>query len=417
MAKLPGIYEYMATMGAPAINFGRGLLGYQDPFLTQTMQDRMKEIEGGRTQGNVGYDEYGLVPSAGRFTGGLMDLAINRPADFALAGSIGKYDFGPEGRKGLEYNFTPDPDTGSTGSAMLDFINRGGVKGALSRMGTAQAAEVTPQNEPMDIEDFLGTSTPQDLGFIDDAPQIKEAIYQDRIMNPNLPGFAFQPKESLRSIIGSQLQNAKTKLNQGFDFTQQLPGMAISAAMGVPFVGQGIIAGLNALQDLTGPNYRAMIEKDLGSQGFTIDDIGRVVQTGDYATPENIMAGYNIASPGFTGAAFDRYDKIREGLRLGKFKNVQRAKDKLDALGKAALEKERARKAAYEKAIQDAKNAERAERARIKSISAGYGGHDDSPGATGPTAAGAGMGVGGGYASDYGFLRDGGLASLAPRRG
>ena len=42
--------------------------------------------------------------------------------------------------------------------------------------GTAQAAEVTPQNEPMDIEDFLGTSTPQDLGFIDNAPTIKEAI-------------------------------------------------------------------------------------------------------------------------------------------------------------------------------------------------------------------------------------------------
>ena len=223
----------------------------------------------------------------------------------------------------------------------------------------------------------------------------------------------------IQNIIGSGIQNVteglgylKDKVSQGFDFTQQLPGMAISAAMGVPFVGQGIIAGLNALQDLTGPNYRAMIEKDLGSQGFTIDDIGRVVQTGDYATPENIMAGYSIASPGFTGAAFDRYDKIREGLRLGKFKNVQRAKDKLDALGKAALEKERARKAAYQKAIDDAKNAERAERARVKSITAGYGGHDDRPGATGPTAVGAGMGVGGGYASDYGFLKDGGLATM-----
>jgi hypothetical protein len=35
---------------------------------------------------------------------------------------------------------------------------------------------VTPQNEPMDIEDFLGTSTPQDLGFIGMAPGIKEAV-------------------------------------------------------------------------------------------------------------------------------------------------------------------------------------------------------------------------------------------------
>jgi len=31
-------------------------------------------------------------------------------------------------------------------------------------------------NEPMDIENFLGTSTPQNLGFIDNAPTIREAV-------------------------------------------------------------------------------------------------------------------------------------------------------------------------------------------------------------------------------------------------
>jgi hypothetical protein len=41
------------------------------------------------------------------------------------------------------------------------------------------------------------------------------------------------------------------------------------------------------------------------------------------------------------------------------------------------------------------------EKARAINIAAGYGGSDDSAGATGPTASGAGMGVGGGYASDY----------------
>jgi hypothetical protein len=34
----------------------------------------------------------------------------------------------------------------------------------------------TTSNEPMDIEDFLGTSTPQDLGFIGNAPSIQEAV-------------------------------------------------------------------------------------------------------------------------------------------------------------------------------------------------------------------------------------------------
>ena len=49
----------------------------------------------------------------------------------------------------------------------------------------------------------------------------------------------------------------------------------------------------------------------------------------------------------------------------------------------------------------------RTEAQRIAAIESGYGGYDNSPGATGPTAAGAGMGVGGGYASDY-FGADGG---------
>ena len=161
MAKLPGAYETLATVGAPAINFARGLLGYQDPFLTQTMQDRMKEIEGERTRGNVGYEDYGLDSSAGRFTGGLMNLAINNPVDFGLAGSIGKYDFGPEGRKGLTYDFTPDRDTGSTGNVILDFINRGGLKGAFSRMGTAEASDLGAIASNEMLQSILNPKTPK----------------------------------------------------------------------------------------------------------------------------------------------------------------------------------------------------------------------------------------------------------------
>ena len=46
---------------------------------------------------------------------------------------------------------------------------------APSLMSTAQAATTNP-NEPLDIENFLGTSTPRDLGFIESAPSIKEAV-------------------------------------------------------------------------------------------------------------------------------------------------------------------------------------------------------------------------------------------------
>ena len=179
MAKLPGLTEYYATLGAPAINFGRGLLGYQDPVGTETMQNRMTEIEAGRTKGNVGYEDYGLTPVAGRMVGGLPELAVNNPTDFALAGSIGKYDFSPEGRTGLNYDFTPDQDTGSTGNAMLDYVNSGGVRNSLSNlrdsfsnMGSAQASEM-PVGPMSNVErDFPGMST----GDIIDSMQDREYV-------------------------------------------------------------------------------------------------------------------------------------------------------------------------------------------------------------------------------------------------
>ena len=228
--------------------------------------------------------------------------------------------------------------------------------------------------------------------------------------------------KNLPSDFKTSLGTTKDALLEDFsglkDFATNLKDKSIDlGSLAISGIGNAIAPGvgfvLNALAKASGPNYRAMIEKDLAKQGYAIDSAGKIVQTGDYATPQNIMAGYNLAAPGITASAFDRYDKIREGIKKGIFKDKIRAQQKLDALGQFALDKERARKAAYDKAIQDAKNAERREQARIDSITAGYGGADESKGATGPTAAGAGMGVGGGYASDFGYdFAKGGIASL-----
>jgi hypothetical protein len=166
-------YEVMLSAASPGINFARGLAGYQDPIGTPAMQDRMLELEAQKgPSGSIGYEDYGLNPIAGRYIEGLPSLFSSSPIDFGLAGSVGRYGYGPEGRTGLEYDFTPIQDTGSTGNAILDFINRGGLKNAISGMGTAQASEVTPQSELQNIEDYLGTSTPQDLGFIGSAPSV-----------------------------------------------------------------------------------------------------------------------------------------------------------------------------------------------------------------------------------------------------
>tara|TARA_Y100001973_G_C5164024_1_gene315091 strand:- start:149 stop:1366 length:1218 start_codon:yes stop_codon:yes gene_type:complete len=255
MAKLPGAYETLATVGAPAINFVRGILGYQDPFLTQTMQDRMKEIEGGRTRGNVGYEDYGLDSSAGRFTGGLMNLAINNPVDFGLAGSIGKYDFGPEGRKGLTYDFTPDKDTGSTGNAILDFINRGGLKGAFSRMGTAEAS---------------------DLGAIASNEMLQS------ILNPKTP------------TLGENLYDP--------------PGRRILASRIRPEVDTEPLsyAGLSPINLMPDPDYPEYAEVDMGATGTipTLNNTGIMNIDVPFGTPIDIAQGFTKNTPSDQGTNF-----------------------------------------------------------------------------------------------------------------
>ena len=157
--------------------------------------------------------------------------------------------------------------------------------------------------------------------------------------------------------------------------------------------------------------------------GFTTDDLGRITNNGlNYNTPEGIMSGYN-AGFDLASSALGRIGTIKNAIEKGRFKDkfaVDRANKKIDNLKTAAVASAQAKRQAYQDKIDRAKNEAAANRARAKSITAGYGGHDDRPGATGPTATGAGMGVGGGYASDYGFLKDGGsvgLASMFTRRG
>ena len=277
-------------------------------------------------------------------------------------------DFGVPGYKNLNFSGFQRPDI-NTGKFNVNEVKPDGItKNVRFRDMLLQDLK----NLPSDFKTSLGT--------------VKEGLAEDF---SGLKDFATDLK------------------NKGIDLgSLAISGIGNAIAPGVGFV-------LNALAKASGPNYRAMIEKDLAEKGFTVDSTGKIVQTGDYASPQNIMAGYNLAAPGITASAFDRYDKIREGIKKGIFKDKIRAQQKLDALGQFALEKERARKAAYEKAIQEAKNAQRREQARIDSITAGYGGADESPGATGPTAAGAGMGVGGGYATDFGYdFAKGGIASL-----
>ena len=92
------------------------------------------------------------------------------------------------------------------------------------------------------LESLFGSSAmadqsiaaPKDLGFIESAPQPKEAIYQDRIMNNNLPSYGYEPKQGrfqgFKNQIGDFINNPVTRgLGTAFNFaTGSLPGMVMS---------------------------------------------------------------------------------------------------------------------------------------------------------------------------------------------
>jgi hypothetical protein len=216
--------------------------------------------------------------------------------------------------------------------------------------------------------------------------------------------------------------------------------------------------GLNALKSLMPINQRAIAENVAGNMGIAVDDIGRVVNTGNYQDPNNVMAGYNLNK--MTDETFDkRIDTIsgtlsdKYGLGANEIKGILEgtlSEEELNAINARAImpgttqttnlikqlrsiniakdknkfiqdiaqkeaEKQRVekeRKEAFAQAERDKKKYANIEAA----ISRGDRVDDRDRPTSGPTAVGAGMGVGGGYASDFGFLKDGGLATMFTRR-
>ena len=267
--------------------------------------------------------------------------------------------------------------------------------------GTAQAADTTANtgynygySDPA-----VAVDTVEDLGFIDDAPQIKEAIYQDRIMNPNLPGFAFQPKESLRSIIGSQLQNAKTKAGQGFDFAKQLPMMAFNAMAGIPFAAQAV----QGLGSLLGNVFRETPEQRNFRENIATDP--------EYQSLVSQIPGmdqYNqIFGMGSGRGLLGAIDK-----RLATINRTRKRNDGIlsDALKRREEKLKKLRDLERQKESEFLESQRRGRRPGTGGD--GGGGVQDSGGPTGGYSYDSGGRQGFGYG-----LRDGGLASLAPRRG
>ena len=226
--------------------------------------------------------------------------------------------------------------------------------------------------------------------------------YTDRIRQQNLPGFAYQPKESLRNIIGSQLQNAKTKAGQGFDFAKQIPNMLFSAATGIPFAGQ-IAQGIGGLlgsvfkESPEQKNFRENIATDPEYQNLVNSIPGM----------SNYNQIYGMGSGrGLMGAADRRLKTIlntenrkkRQGLELSE--TLKERRKKLEALRELERQKESAFLESQRRGRRPGTGGD------------GGGGTQDSGGPTGGYSYDSGGRQGFGYG-----LKDGGIASMFTRRG
>jgi len=243
---------------------------------------------------------------------------------------------------------------------------------------------------------------PQNLGFEEESETISTPVYQDRIMNRNLPGFAYESPKGLASIINSQLRNAKTnvgqKMGQGWDFAQALPGMAMSALSGIPGIG-----ALMGMLPKTSPEQKAMME--LYNSDQYQDVLNQIPGMANYNPVYGMGAGY-----GLTNAIGKRLATINK--TLGRMTPEQLAKTSL---------KKRKQKLEELAALEASKDFARTGASGRRPGSGGGGqGTPDSGGTTGGYSYDRGGRQGYGYGLKYGGrigYANGGLASLFTRRG
>ena len=120
----------------------------------------------------------------------------------------------------------------------------------------------------------------------------------------SLQGAYYDDMPNFDDSVGGQTMMGKVKQGIGRAM-QYTPGRII---------GNIASKGLNALGQLLPVNERAIRENIMGNVGVRVDDIGRIVNTGNYNDPENVMAGYNQNK--LTDESFNkRTDRIEQTLK------------------------------------------------------------------------------------------------------
>ena len=283
-----------------------------------------------------------LAGDVGAFGAGLINELP------ALSRGFNKENFGEIGED-ISANFrgTFETPNSTTAEDIYSQVFTGAVpqrvaSGNPMGYGAAQASELTdlerdfPGMSTGDIIDSMNNRGPVATN-IETAPQPKEAIYQDRIMNRNLSNSNYEPKQGilqgLQDKIGAGFNNVKDFAMDKGRMGRNLLGSAGAMALGLPgIVGSGAMA-------LMGGMGNQFADKTL--YGDTIDENGNVYS----ADQLNKM---NAAGGGYTDPARSarrRTSRISK-MRARDFNNKKISQTNLNRL----VRQEKAQQAARESA-------------------------------------------------------------------
>ena len=195
-------------------------------------------------------------------------------------------------------------------------INNMGIKRAQSQYNLAASNNAMTPMTPERRAEIMRT---------------RNDLIQDNRMNYGAQGqYETVPSEFAYSSQ-TELDKFKDNYPEYFGLNQSGPKKGIAGIMEKyltnSFLGRGLNAAGNFVNDLLPTNRRSILENELGGKGILVNDIGQIVQgDGAYDTAGNVMAGYNANK--LTAESFD--------------KRIAMAKEKMSAENKgkriAALE-------------------------------------------------------------------------------
>ena len=202
----------------------------------------------------------------------------------------------------------------------------------------AVSPTTTTQNEPMDIEDFLGTSTPQDLGFIGNAPSIKEAVgitdrnrglsYFDPVTRTEVAAPNAQGRPTMADIAGDINLNITDLGNPTGDPRIASEEQGLSGFPGLGQVDPGFQNVLDArearmqlkLQMQQNPDYGQFFdaapvnEEKKGLASIFGKVLGPALTLAGFPTPGKLVSAYNTVKSLQGGALGNAVSRAKTGL-------------------------------------------------------------------------------------------------------